>query len=266
MRAIASLALATALLAACVSGDVGSQMNQRPRPFANTAAEVGAALAQPGRDAKDVERDARDHPAETLGLLGVTRGARVLDLFSGGGYYAEIAARVVGESGRVVLHNNRAYLSFAGKALDARLTARPFAQIERLDREIEALGLAGEIDAAIVSMAYHDAYWTPKPEEGEWTVTRDPLMAALHGALRPGGRVLVVDHAAADGSGSAAAQDLHRIEEAFARADFERAGFRFVASSDALRNKNDARTLNVFDPQIRGATDRFVLVFEKPGT
>ena len=266
MRAVRSLALVASLLVACVGGaQVDSPASAAARPFANTEAEVAAALAQPGRDAKDLERDARDRPAATLGLLGVTRGARVLDLFSGGGYYAEIAARVVGESGRVVLHNNRAYLSFAGKALAARLAARPFAQLERLDREIEALGLAGEIDAAIVSLAYHDAYWTPKPEEGEWTVTRDPLMAALHAALRPGGRVLVIDHAAIDGSGNAAAQELHRIEEAFARADFERAGFRFVGSSDALRNKNDARTLNVFDPQIRGATDRFVLVFEKLG-
>lgn len=83
---------------------------------------------------------------------------RVLDLFSGGGYYAEIAARGVGADGRVTRHNNRAYLSF------------------------------------------HDAYWTPKPEDGEWTVTRDPFMTALYRALRPGGRVLVIDHSAVAGS------------------------------------------------------------------
>jgi predicted methyltransferase len=235
-----------------------------PASPANTEAEVAAALAQPGRDAKDLERDARDHPAVTLGLLGLTRGMRVLDFFSGGGYYAEIAARVVGESGRVRLHNNRAYLSFAGKALDARLAARPLPQLVRYDREVEATELTGEIDAAIVVMAYHDAYWMPKPEEGEWTVTRDPLMTALFRALRPGGRVLVIDHAALAGSGSAAAQTLHRIDEAFARDDFARAGFRFVSSSDALRNSADDRATNVFDPAIRGKTDRFALVFERP--
>lgn len=233
-------------------------------PPANTEAEVAAALAQPGRSANDLERDARDHPAATLGLLGLTRGMRVLELFSGGGYYAEIAARVVGPTGRVHLHNNHAYLSFAGKALDARLAASAFPQLVRSDREVEAIELTGEIDAAILVMAYHDAYWQPKPEEGEWTVTRDPLMAALVRALRPGARVLVIDHAALAGSGSSAAQDLHRIDEAFARVDFERAGFRFVGSSDALRNPADDRTDNVFDPAIRGKTDRFALVFEKP--
>jgi predicted methyltransferase len=232
--------------------------------FTDTRAEVAAALAAPGRDAKDLERDARDHPAETLGLAGLSRRMRVLDLFSGGGYYAAIGARVAGEGGKVYAHNNRAYLSFAGKALEERLAARPFSQLARHDREIEEVGLAGEIDLAVIVMAYHDAYWRPKPEEGEWTVTRDPLMRALFDALRPGGRLLVIDHAAANGTGSGAAQELHRIDEAFARADFERAGFRAVRSIDALRNASDDRTTNVFDPAIRGKTDRFVLVFEKP--
>jgi predicted methyltransferase len=234
--------------------------------FADTRAEVAAAIAAPGRDARDLERDARDRPAETLGLAGLSRGMRVLDVFSGGGYYAEIAARVVGESGKVYAHNNRAYLSFAGKALEARLAARPFPQLVRHDREIDEVGLAGEIDLAVIAMAYHDAYWQPKPEEGEWTVTRDPLMAALFAALRPGGRLLVVDHAAASGSGSgsSAAQELHRIDQAFASADFERAGFRFVRTTDALRNASDDRATKVFDPAIRGKTDRFALVFEKP--
>jgi predicted methyltransferase len=232
--------------------------------WANTEAEVAAALSQPGRDAKDLERDGRDQPAVTLGLLGLSRGMRVIDVFSGGGYYAEISARIVGQHGRVVAYNNRAYLSFAGKALGERLAARPFAQLERADREIDALGFDAEFDAALLVLAYHDAYWTPKPEEGEWTVTRDPLMQALWRALRTGGRLLVIDHAAATGSGSAPAQELHRIDEAFARADFERAGFRFVAASAALRNGDDERTASVFDPAIRGKTDRFVLVFEKP--
>ncbi|HEY8123611.1 MAG TPA: methyltransferase type 11 [Myxococcota bacterium] len=256
MRSVIVLALAVAF---------GCTAPAAPPTPANTATEIRTALAQPGRDAKDLERDARDHPADTLGLLGLAPGMRVLDLFSGGGYYAEIAARVVGERGRVFAHTNRAYLSFAGKALAARLAARPLPQLVRYDREVEEIELAGEIDAAILSLAYHDVYWKPKPEEGEWTVTRDPLMTALFRALRPGGRVLVIDHAAAGGSGNSAAQELHRIDEAFARADFERAGFRFVASSDALRNASDARTLSVFDPAIRGKTDRFVLVLEKPG-
>jgi predicted methyltransferase len=257
MRALLAL-LATLALSCAAPGGAS-----RSAP-ANSEAEVAAALAQPGRDPADLERDSRDHPAVTLGLLGLTRGMRVFDAFAGGGYYAEIAARVVGESGRVTLYNNRAYLEFAGKALDARLAARPFPQLVRLDRELEDVDLDGSVDVALLVMAYHDAYWKPKPEEGEWTVTRDPLMATVQRALRPGGRLLVIDHSALADTGSSAAQTLHRIDEVFARADFERAGFRLVASSDALRNPADDRQRSVFDPAIRGHTDRFVLVFEKP--
>lgn len=250
-----ALAFVLLLSAACAGPSAA------PAPRTNTAAEIEAALAAPDRSAEDRERDLRDRPAVTLGLLGLTRGMRVVDLFSGGGYYAELAARVVGESGAVYLHNNAAYLGFSGKALSARLAARSFPQLVRYDRELEAIDLApGSIDAALLVMAYHDVYWK---SEG-WTVTRDPLFAALARILKPGGHVLVVDHSAVAGAGNGAVQQLHRIDEAFARADFARAGFALVASSDALRNPADDRTKSVFDDTIRGKTDRFVLVLQKP--
>ena len=118
MRRLA-LSLVLALGCAAPSG---------PPAWQNTGAQVAAALAAPGRSAKDLESDARDHPSLTLALLGLAPGMRVIDVLSGGGYYAELAASVVGESGQVILHNNAAYLGFAGKALSERLAARPFAR------------------------------------------------------------------------------------------------------------------------------------------
>ncbi len=224
-------------------------------------AAIAAAIAASDRSSADRERDARDKPAETLRLLGLAPGMKVIDVFSGGGYYAELAARVVGAEGKVWAHNNAAYLGFSGKALAERLAARPLPQLARYDREIGAFDLpAGSIDAAILVMAYHDVYWVEK----DWTVKRDPLFAELKRVLREGGRVLVVDHHAASGTGKSAVQELHRIDEAFVREDFASAGLRLVSSSDALRNPADDRQKSVFDPVIRGKTDRFVLVFEKP--
>jgi predicted methyltransferase len=48
------------------------------------------------------------------------------------------------------------------------------------------------------------------------------------------------------------------------KADFKRAGFQLVATSDMLRNPADDHSLLVFDPKIRGKTDRFVFKFRKP--
>ncbi len=231
------------------------------QPAPAPSAAIAAAIAAPDRSGADRARDVRDKPEVTLALVGLAPGMRVLDLFCGSGYYSELAARVVGAKGRVYAHSNAAYEGYTGKELAARLAAHPFPQLERLDREIEALGLpADSIDVVLLVMAYHDAYW----KEKDWTVTRDPLLNAIHSALRPGGRVLVVDHSALADSGSSGVQELHRIDETLERADFARAGFRLVATSDALRNPADDRRLSVFNEAIRGKTDRFVLVFEKP--
>lgn len=65
------------------------------------------------------------------------------------------------------------------------------------------------------------------------------------------------------GTGKDSAQELHRIEESFARQDVESYGLKYTGKSDALRNPADDYTAIVFDPKVRGKTDRFVLVFEK---
>ena len=75
----------------------------------------------------------------------------------------------------------------------------------------------------------------------------------------------MIDHVAADGRETRAeVEATHRIVPATVRADFERAGFEFVGESDLLRNPSDDRSKNVFDPSIRGRTDRFVYRFRRP--
>ena len=74
----------------------------------------------------------------------------------------------------------------------------------------------------------------------------------------PGGVLGVVDHVAVAGSGSAAAQELHRIDAAFARADIESHGFEFTGELDVLRNPDDQLATSVFDESVSGKTDRFV--------
>ena len=132
-----------------------------------------------------------------------------------------------------------------------------------LRSEIDNLKLSPEsMDAALMVMSYHDLYYY-NPEAGFERVEVPDFFSQLRMALKPGGKLLIVDHAAADGSGNSKTQDIHRIDEAFAKQDIEGNGFRFVKSSDALRNPDDDRTKNVFDKTIRGKTDRFILLFEK---
>ena len=90
------------------------------------------------------------------------------------------------------------------------------------------------------------------------------LDKALLSALKPGGLVIVTDHATVAGAGATATDSLHRIEKATVLADFKAAGFELVEDSNALANPADDHTKIVFDPQVRGKTDRMALVFRRP--
>ena len=76
---------------------------------------------------------------------------------------------------------------------------------------------------------------------------------------------MIVDHSAADGTGTTLADSLHRIDKAAVVAALAKAGFKLEAESDLYQRADDPRTTNVFDPAIRGKTDQFALRFRKPG-
>lgn len=224
---------------------------------------VSEAIGKPGRLAADLERDKRSHPEAILPLLQLQPGDRVADIWAGDGYYSELIASIVGQEGEVLLVNNLAYNQFAGKALAERQDRRDMGRVTLHTREAEDLELGeNALDAAVIIMSYHDLYHVDEPN-GWRPIDADNFLSQVHRALKPGGRFLVVDHYAAAGTGKASAQDLHRIDVAFARKDISAHGFKLVAQSDILRNPDDDYSIMVFDPQVRGKTDRFVLVFEK---
>ena len=172
-------------------------------------------------------------------------------------FYTETLARAVGPLGRVLSHNSPLTHERYGRFLDERLDAARLGNIERRVEPIDALTLEpASLDAAFLILFYHDTYWMG--------VDRSAMNRAVLNALRPGGVYLVIDHAAEPGSGSRDNKTLHRIDEEMVRAEIQGAGFRLTRSAAFLRNPDDERTRNVFEPGIRGRTDRFVLRFEKP--
>lgn len=234
-------------------------------------ADVIAAMNLPDRLAADVERDARSRPEKVIPLLQIESGDRVADIFAGGGYYSELLARVLGPTGEVVLHNNMGFEAWGINGLNDRFYRREPGNITRLTTSGINLDLAAEsLNAALVVMALHDLYVIPKRYNGEEYVPVGSAPDAgyfieqVFQALQSGGRFVVVDHAGEPGMDDDTVADLHRMNESFARQEIEARGFLFVESSAALRNPEDDRRRIVFDEDLRGRTDRFVLVFEKP--
>jgi predicted methyltransferase len=90
-------------------------------------------------------------------------------------------------------------------------------------------------------------------------------LKAVYDAMKPGATVGIVDHVANPGGDTReTVEKLHRIDPAVIKADFERAGFVLEEQSDLLRNPADDHSLLVFDPKIRGNTDRAIFRFRKP--
>ncbi|MBU1310223.1 MAG: hypothetical protein KKE30_11920 [Gammaproteobacteria bacterium] len=213
------------------------------------------------RSQADKSRDLTSLPCQMSALLPVQPGNVVLDLLGGAGYFSELLSQQVGANGKVYLHNNQAYLPYVEKQLVQRLEQNRLPNVVRFDAELDKLALAPDsLDAVYFIMGYHDMYHV---SEG-WKIDPKQLMTQIYTALKPGAKMLVVDHNASAGSGTAAAQELHRIEVSYVQQELQQFGFKLITSSDVLANSQDDYTKSVFDKTVRGKTDRFVLLLQKP--
>jgi predicted methyltransferase len=225
-------------------------------------APVQAAVAAADRSADDRALDAGRKPAELLAFLGIRPGMRVAELGAGGGYTAELLARVVGPAGRVYGQNSKFLLErFAEKPWSERLAKPAMKGVVRLDRPFDDPFPEDvrDLDAVLMILFYHDTVWMK--------ADRAKMNRAVFSALAPGGVYGVVDHSAKAGTGVADVETLHRIEESVVKSEVLAAGFELAGEAGFLRVPDDARDWSA-SPRTagerRGHSDRFVLRFVKP--
>jgi len=225
---------------------------------------VAAAVSNPQRPAEDIVKDANRKPAQVLSFFDIKPGMTVLDLFSGGGYYAEMLDSLVGEKGKVIAHSNEAYMSFVGDAFKKRHADGRLAQTETIISEVDDLKFEeNSFDAAMLVLTWHDFLFAD-PENGWQSIDQTLLLDNLCTAMKPGAVLGLIDHIAnAGGKPEEVAKSLHRVDPQLVRDSFAKSCFTLKAEAKFLRNKDDDHTLTVFDPAIRGKTDRFVFRFVK---
>ena len=230
------------------------------------AADVyDAAVANHGRPAADLKRDASDKPADVLRFAGIKPGMRVLDFLAANGYYSELLSYIVGPGGHVLMLNNKAYDDFS-TGWQKRVADNRLPNVEHRTADPAHMGLApNSFDAIVMVKVYHDLYWV-SPRDGWPKIDVPAVLDQLQRALKPGGVLLVVDHSAKPGTGNKDAGTLHRIDEQYTRKDFESHGLQFVRASDALRDPSDKRDSVSYKKPALGHTDRFMLLFRKPAS
>jgi predicted methyltransferase len=118
-----------------------------------------------------------------------------------------------------------------------------------------------QADVLWLHLFYHDLHTALIQAKG---ATAADFNRAVFERLKPGGFYVIVDHAAAAGAGPSQADLLHRIEPSAVREEVEKAGFVLDGESTILVDKNDPHSVKIFDPSIKGETDRFAYRFVKP--
>ena len=226
-------------------------------------AQMKAAVADSGRPEADTKRDENRKPAEMLAFGGITPGKVVVDMLPGGGYFTRLFAKAVEPGGRVY--------AYFGTQYDARLKTQgkdPDYQFSDLKKAYKNLGVIHgplaqfvtpePVDVVWTSLNYHDMH------NKTYAMDVNEVNKAIFKSLKPGGYYVILDHKAAETAGGDVTETLHRIKESIVTKEVEAAGFKLVAEGDVLHYPGDDGTKRVFENDIRGKTNQFMLKFQKP--
>ena len=214
------------------------------------AQDYAAVLAAADRSDADRQTDKRRDALKLLTFIGPKTGWTVLDMGAGAGYSTELLARAVGAGGKVFGQNDKTNEKFEAR----RGTPAMGNTVSWIHPYNDPAAGLPPLDLITFLFAYHDTTYME--------VDRAQMNKALFAALKPGGTLVIADHAARPEDGANVGKLYHRIAEATVRAELEAAGFKLVESADFLRNPDDPRTAIVFRSPIK--VDEFVLKFAKP--
>lgn len=247
-KTVASATAITSLMAFAAGLTGCTTMTDDPRAAAERYSTV---IASPVRTDQDRRLDASRHPAEFLPFTQVKPGMQVLDVSTGGGYTTQLLALAVGPTGKVWAQAQQ-----PGATITKRLADQPQPNIVLVARSFEdpVPENAPKLDLITIVLNYHDISYLP--------IDRAKMNQRLFAALKPGGHLVIVDHAARAGTGVADGKTLHRIDEAVVLAEEKQAGFVLEAEGAFLRNPADSRTESSNEPKV--PTDKFALRFVKP--
>ena len=231
--------------------------------LAAPTAKMKAAVADAGRPAADTARDENRKPADMLAFAGIGPGKVVVDMLPGGGYFTRIFAKAVEPGGRVY--------AYFGTQYDARLKSQnkdPDNQFADLKATYKNLGVIHgplpqfvtpqAVDVVWTSQNYHDMH------NKQYAMDVNEVNKAIYKSLKPGGSYVIIDHKAAETAGDDVTEALHRIKESTVKKEVEAAGFKLVAEAKDLNYASDDGTKRVFEADVKGKTNQFMLKFQKP--
>src|SRR5262247_4696224 len=182
------------------------------------------------------KRDEWQRPGEVMDALGLKSGHRVADIGCGYGYFTFRLAARVGAEGKVYAED------IDSGAIDK---VRQRKEREKLDQVEPILGesadprLPKDLDAVLIVETYHEFR------------DYDRMTQAVFRALKPGGRLAIIDSEGPSGRPRTEYHRLHSIPAGLVRAEIARHGFVFKESRPGF-----------YDPE--SGKKMYFLIFERP--
>ncbi|MEX2482821.1 MAG: methyltransferase [Gammaproteobacteria bacterium] len=259
----------------------GALLALSPVLHAADAALTAAATGE-HRSPANIARNSWRHPVETLEFFGIAPDMTVVEMWPGsGGWYTEILAPYLRDSGRLIAANYDGstgveYFAKGAKAFADKLAADP-AIYDKV--EVTAVmppakttaAPAGSADLVVTFRNLHN--WV---RDGLDTA----MFEAMYAALKPGGILGLVAHRGSDDMVGPTAAKTGYLAESEAMRIASAAGFEFVAKSEINANPKDTRDhpegVWTLPPAYRlgdtdrdkytaiGESDRMTLKFRKP--
>jgi predicted methyltransferase len=214
---------------------------------------ASTAMSQPAAPAVDPAWKA----PEVIAFIGLKPGHKVADIVAG--RLTSSLAEAVGPTGKVYAVETAEVVKAHPEALVHMKAVAEKSPNVIISADPVATALPSGLDAVFIRQNYHDLY-----DKFMGPADVAAFNKAVFAALKPGGVYVVLDHAAAAGSGIGATETLHRIDPARVKADILAAGFKLDGASSILANSSDDHTKGVFDDSVRGHTDQFLFRFKKP--
>lgn len=168
--------------------------------------------------AVEAERDTWQRPADVIAALNLHQGSSVVDLGSGAGYFALKLARTVGSQGEVIAVDIRR-LPLVFLYIRAALQRQWNLQIVKTEETDPQLP-KGVVDAVLIANTYHEL------------TDRRLILDRAYQALRPGGRLVILDRGPRDAAAFHADASEHELPMATVEADILAHGFKVVARED----------------------------------